>query len=74
MENQVSKVQGIPVPSRATRYAVLYTLRPGESVVIVGGLGVEDKAKVKVLTPKEEDEEVDENAPMAPAGKDAKDK
>jgi hypothetical protein len=34
MENQVSKVQGIPVPSRATRYAVLYTLRPGESVVI----------------------------------------
>ena len=53
---------------------LLSGVRPGESVVIVGGLGVEDKAKVKVLTPKEEDEEVDENAPMAPAGKDAKDK
>jgi multidrug efflux pump subunit AcrA (membrane-fusion protein) len=53
---------------------LLNGVRPGESVVIVGGLGVEDKGKVKVLTPKEEDEEVDENAPMAPAGKDAKDK
>jgi hypothetical protein len=52
---------------------LLSGVRPGESVVIVGGLGVEDKAKVKVLTPKEEDEVVDENAPTAPAGgKDAK--
>jgi RND family efflux transporter MFP subunit len=32
--------------------------RPGDSVVIVGGLGVEDKAKVKVLTqPEESDDE-----------------
>jgi multidrug efflux pump subunit AcrA (membrane-fusion protein) len=53
---------------------LLNGVRPGESVVVVGGLGVEDKGKVKVLTPKEEDEEVDENAPMAPAGKDAKEK
>jgi len=51
---------------------LLSGVRPGESVVVVGGLGVEDKGKVKVLTPKEEDEEVDENAPTAPAGKDAK--
>ncbi len=29
---------------------ILNGVRPGESVVIVGGLGVEDKAKVKVLT------------------------
>jgi hypothetical protein len=32
-------------------------VRPGESVVIVGGLGVEDKAKVLVVQPKEEDED-----------------
>jgi hypothetical protein len=51
---------------------LLNGVQPGESVVVVGGLGVEDKAKVKVLTPKEADEEVDENAPTAPAGKDAK--
>jgi RND family efflux transporter MFP subunit len=34
---------------------VLNGVRPGESVVIVGGLGVEDKAKVLVVQPKEED-------------------
>jgi len=37
---------------------LLNGVRPGESVVIVGGLGVEDKAKVKVLTaPEESDDE-----------------
>jgi len=34
---------------------ILNGARPGESVVIVGGLGVEDKAKVRVIQPKEED-------------------
>jgi RND family efflux transporter MFP subunit len=33
---------------------LLNGVKPGESVVIVGGLGVEDKAKVKVLTAPEE--------------------
>jgi HlyD family secretion protein len=36
---------------------LLSGVQPGESVVIVGGLGVGDKAKVKVLTAPEEDEE-----------------
>ena len=37
---------------------LLNGVKPGESVVIVGGLGVEDKAKVKVLTaPEESDDE-----------------
>jgi len=44
---------------------VLNGARPGEEVVIVGGLGVEDKAKVKVIdtSVKEADEDVDPNAP-----------
>ena len=47
---------------------LLNGVRPGESVVIVGGLGVEDKAKVKVLEQKEEAD--DEDAPPEPgAGK-----
>ena len=37
---------------------LLNGVKPGESVVVVGGLGVEDKAKVKVLTaPEESDDE-----------------
>ncbi|MGD0497595.1 MAG: efflux RND transporter periplasmic adaptor subunit [Bryobacteraceae bacterium] len=36
---------------------LLNGVKPGESVVIVGGLGVEDKAKVKVLTAPEETDE-----------------
>ena len=36
---------------------ILNGAKPGESVVIVGGLGVEDKAKVKVLTAPEESDE-----------------
>jgi HlyD family secretion protein len=34
---------------------LLNGVRPGESVVIVGGLGVEDKAKVRIIQPREED-------------------
>ena len=54
---------------------VLNGARPGEEVVIQGGMGLDDKAKVKVVdtTVRESDEE-DENAPEAPAGKDQKKK
>ena len=53
---------------------ILNGVRPGEEVVIVGGIGLDDKAKVKVIdtTVKEADDE-DENAPPEPAaGKDQK--
>ena len=54
---------------------VLNGARPGEEVVIVGGLGVDDKAKVKVIdaSVKEADEDEDNPEPDAPkAGKDQK--
>ena len=43
---------------------ILNGVRPGEEVVIVGGIGLDDKAKVKVIDPtvKEAPDE-DENAP-----------
>ena len=52
---------------------VLNGCRPGEEVVIQGGVGVDDKAKVKVIdaTVKEADEDED-NAPEAPPSKDQK--
>jgi multidrug efflux pump subunit AcrA (membrane-fusion protein) len=47
--------------------------RPGEEVVIVGGMGLDDKAKVKVVdTTVRESEDEDENAPEPAAGKDQK--
>ena len=48
---------------------VLAGVSPGESVVIVGGMGVDDKAKVKVVdtTVKEADEDEDEEAKPSPA-------
>ncbi len=48
---------------------------PGEEVVVVGGMGLDDKTKVKVVTTavEESDDDQDENAPeKAPAGKDQK--
>ena len=44
---------------------ILSGVNPGEEVVIVGGMGVDDKAKVKVVTTavEESDEDEDENAP-----------
>jgi hypothetical protein len=47
---------------------ILNGVRPGEEVVIVGGIGLDDKAKVKVIdtTVKEAPDE-DENAPPEPA-------
>jgi HlyD family secretion protein len=53
---------------------ILNGVRPGEEVVIVGGIGLDDKAKVKIIdtTVKEAPDE-DENAPPEPgAGKDQK--
>jgi len=53
---------------------VLNGVRPGEEVVIVGGMGVDDKGKVKVIdtSVKEADDE-DENADEPPADKGGKD-
>jgi HlyD family secretion protein len=55
---------------------ILNGAAPGEEVVVVGGLGLDDKAKVKVVTTtvEESDEDEDENAPAEqPAqGKDQK--
>jgi HlyD family secretion protein len=52
---------------------VLNGVRPGEEVVIVGGIGLDDKAKVKVIDPtvKEAPAE-DENAPEEKPAKDQK--
>ena len=54
---------------------ILNGVRPGEEVVIVGGIGLDDKAKVKVIdtSVKEAADDEDENAPPEPAaGKDPK--
>jgi len=54
---------------------ILSGVNPGEEVVVVGGLGLDDKAKVKIITTavEESDDDEDENAPAAPAaGKDQK--
>jgi HlyD family secretion protein len=49
---------------------ILSGLTPGEEVVTVGGLGLDDKAKVKVVTTaveeSDEDEDQDDNAPPEP--------
>jgi RND family efflux transporter MFP subunit len=63
------------------RVQVLSGVSQGERVVTSGGLGLEDKAKVVIDQPKNEDEEEDnaddnkdEAAPQKDAGKDAKGK
>ena len=49
---------------------ILSGVNPGEEVVIVGGLGVDDKAKVKVVTTTvEESDDDDTPAPPEPAKK-----
>jgi HlyD family secretion protein len=50
---------------------ILSGVNPGEEVVTVGGLGLDDKAKVKVVTTavEESDDDEDDNAPEAPAAK-----
>jgi HlyD family secretion protein len=55
---------------------ILNGVRPGEEVVVVGGIGLDDKAKVRVVTPgapEEAEEEPDAEADK-PAAKDAKKK
>jgi HlyD family secretion protein len=55
------------------RVQVLTGVQPGETVVTVGGVGLDDKAKVRIIdNSKKEADEEDENAPPEPAGKDAK--
>jgi multidrug efflux pump subunit AcrA (membrane-fusion protein) len=48
---------------------ILSGANPGEEVVVVGGMGLDDKTKVKVVTTavEETDEDEDENGPEAPA-------
>jgi len=47
---------------------ILSGVNPGEEVVVVGGLGLDDKAKVKVVTTAvEESDEDEDNAPESPA-------
>jgi len=50
---------------------ILSGVTPGEEVVVVGGLGVDDKAKVKVVTTavEESDDDEDQNGPEEPAAK-----
>jgi hypothetical protein len=51
---------------------ILRGVRPGDEVVVVGGLGVEDKAKVRIIQAGEP-EESDDDVPVPPdAAKDAK--
>jgi HlyD family secretion protein len=47
---------------------ILSGVNPGDEVVVVGGLGVDDKTKVKVVTTAvEESDDDDQNAPEGPA-------
>ena len=63
-------VQGL---REGDKVQVLSGVRPGETVVIVGGMGVEDKAKVKIVdTTVEESEEEEESTPASKGGKDDK--
>lgn len=54
---------------------ILSGVNPGDEVVVVGGLGVDDKTKVKVVTTAvEESDDDDQNAPDAPAPDEGKQK
>jgi HlyD family secretion protein len=55
---------------------ILNGVRPGEEVVVVGGIGLDDKAKVKVVTPgapEEADEDESGGEPEKPAAGEKKD-
>jgi HlyD family secretion protein len=51
---------------------ILSGVSPGEQVVVVGGVGIDDKAKVRLVKPGEKDDEKDEK-PGAKGEKDDKD-
>ncbi len=79
--NSVAHLRPVQLGVReGNKIQVLNGARPGEEVVVVGGLGVEDKAKVKVIdtTVKEAEDEDEDNAPPEPpadkGGKDQKKK
>ncbi len=67
VNNAVARERRISVGVRqGDRVQILSGLQPGEMVVTSGGLGLDDKAKVKVLAPKseeDEDEDADQDAP-----------
>ena len=54
----------------ANQVQILSGVRPGEEVVVVGGLGLDDRAKVKVITTavEESNEDEDTNEPEEAAG------
>jgi len=53
---------------------ILNGVRPGEEVVVVGGIGLDDKAKVRIVTPgAPEEADEDENADEKPAADQKKD-
>jgi F0F1-type ATP synthase epsilon subunit len=51
---------------------ILSGANPGEEVVVVGGMGLDDNTKVKIVTTavEESDDEDEENAPSGPSQKD----
>ena len=53
---------------------ILSGVNPGDEVVVVGGLGVDDKTKVKVVTTAVEESDDDADQPDAPAPDDGKQK
>ena len=53
---------------------ILSGVSPGDEVVVVGGLGVDDKAKVKIVGGNEEKEEDDEDSAPPPAAANPKGK
>jgi multidrug efflux pump subunit AcrA (membrane-fusion protein) len=64
--NSVARERRISVGVRqGDRVQIVSGLQPGEMVITSGGLGLDDKAKVKVLAPKteeDEDEDADKDA------------
>jgi hypothetical protein len=61
---------------QGARVQIVSGLQDGEQVVVSGGLGLEDKAKVSIQQPKAEDEDEDnaDNADEKPADGKAADK
>jgi len=74
VKDGVARERRISVGVRqGARVQIISGLQEGDQVVMSGGLGLEDKAKVAVQAPKvEEEEPADEDEPKA-APKDAKD-
>jgi multidrug efflux pump subunit AcrA (membrane-fusion protein) len=52
------------------RVQVLAGVQPGETVITVGGVGVDEKVKVRIVDNSVKEADEDENAPPEPASKD----